>query len=432
VARDVLGVSAPFSSAPTISYNSNSQRPHTPANLQIHEIAVPQESGTYTNRIVVDFEPVINVDIDHYELEYVLLDPGTAVDDYSSLTFIPFASSTNTWFTHDSVAGDVGVLVVRVRAVGTNGLMSQWAVAVRNLLGSGVSEIQLPTPDSVMLYGHSDVEEHFAALRVVLHFESYNAETPSGAMIMLSVFDRENAVNVISDNGNELEVITAEDVQQASFAGGNWVTSAPLSTLSGTTARRLVIFPTPLSAEEIASFEPGRWIVQCNGEWRKVRSFDATSVEVEEDFSSTPSVGQTVNYAKLDWNDARKYEFRLGFAESGATHEIVRWNRLEQRGTQFFLTNVVRHLEGSSQINMTGKQLRYYPAPGAGTKLVFFPTSSFRPVNGGGTALEATADTDLRVPPGSYVSATCVVYKELKSGDFVRSAIVPAVYGGLI
>jgi hypothetical protein len=149
--------------------------------------------------------------------------------------------------------------------------------------------------------------------------------------------------------------------------------------------------------------------------------------------TSNPGVGATVHWAKLDWNDARRYEFRLGFAQVGGSYEIVRWNELENRGGEnFYLTNVSRGLEGTTQLDLTGQQLCYYPAPGPGTMTVDFPMSTFKAVDGSSGDYEATVNAEITVPPGAYVSMTAVLYKRQIDGSYDRSIIVPTTYGGLL
>ena len=176
-----------------------------------------------------------------------------------------------------------------------------------------------------------------------------------------------------------------------------------------------------------------------NSGWVMVDHYDSTHIFFKKigeagatntnsmDFSAL--TGYKIRYAVLAWYDPRDTAFKLAYASDGTNYEIIRWDGLNRSGNTFQLTGCDRAAEGSTQIDLTGKNIQYYPAIGSGTIIETFSGSDIAYDSTTGV-YSANKSVNINIPKGSYISTSCCVAYVGNNGKMFRSNIVPIQYGG--
>lgn len=278
----------------------------------------------------------------------------------------------------------------------------------------------LPTPRSPVIYCSPDSAGHVSRAKVSVSFDSPVNIAVTGLSFFVSAFPFQNAVPIASGGiGNTLVI-----------DGLATLSSGSLPILSGSTANHVVT--TTLEAPNDVTWNSGGryWARLPGGEWAKCTGINAVGYYFNSPLDGMPVPGQSLEWVEIAWADERYAgEYKLAVLSDGTDYEIIRWASLDDNGPggATRVTGCMRGQEGTSVIDADGLTMHYLPAVGPGTSIIDFPASAF--VADGSTYIADTG-IDFQVPAGHYVSLSAAIYYQMPTGDFARSVIVPAVYGG--
>lgn len=279
--------------------------------------------------------------------------------------------------------------------------------------------LTLPTPLNPTIYCTPDSVGHIGRARVEVSFESVVTNPVTGLDVFVATFPFENAAHISSGGTSSTLVLS----------GVSSLSSGTLPVLSGSTPTHIVT--TTMSAPNDVTWNSGGryWARLPGGAWTKCTGIDELGYWFNPPHNVAPSVGSTMEWSEITWADERSGEYQLACIVSGAQYEVIRWSTLDDGGPggAVRVLGCERGVEGTTPINADGATLHYLPALGPGTSVITFPDGAF---NRSGTTYTAEIEIDLNIPPGKFVSLAAAVFYELPSGDYARSAIVPAIYGG--
>lgn len=283
----------------------------------------------------------------------------------------------------------------------------------------------LPGPASVTIWVASDGNGNASRMRVKAELSSVWAYVPDGIQVNVAIFDEPNELTIgTGGTGTDLTVVAAHVL-----ASGSGYTA-----LAGSTAAQLVVTTPTVPLPTSINFAGMFWAQVGASQWRKCTSADDTTLYFADPFDITPGIGDTVTWAELSWFDDRgpdtpsdfEANNRLAILDNGTHYEVIRWSSITETAGVFHLT-CQRAQEGTSAITADGLKLRYYPAPGPGTRIIDVPKSAFI----GDPTTSVTGEVDILVPvrAGQAISVSANAYRN-SAGGSIRSHIVPAVYGG--
>jgi hypothetical protein len=282
------------------------------------------------------------------------------------------------------------------------------------------SAFGFPSPVKPTVFWSTTADGTVDKLKVSLNFSSQFDSTPDGLLLMYSIDPAPNSLVISAGGTGTTLTIGGADILYTSNPGD-------FTVKSGSDRAKLVIRP-PTNPLDTSLNLGGHWWAQTGAtQWRKVTSYDATTLYFQENFDADPVVGQDVNICEASWADERSLEYRFAILQQGNSYEIIRWANVTETGGTFYVSGVLRGQENTPVLDATGATMYYLPAPGVGTVQVDMPRSSFRYESG---VWVADANVDITVPPGSWVSMSCVVYRQRADTGVLRSAIVPVAFGG--
>jgi len=301
---------------------------------------------------------------------------------------------------------------VQVNSVSKNGLESMSGpIGQITLDGGTFAAIQTPINPTLGLaldkdgnVSHAQVSFDFAP--------ELGGPVPDGFAIMWQVVPNRNALTLGADSGSSVPISGAEVL---GFATGADVVNTG-SDISNLVATNVI--------GAVAGFV-GQWWLRVTdnasntSQWRKAKSVEGNIVHMSEPFDITPVVGWSIDVVMLAWVDDRTNPNAKLFYSDG---EVFSWGAMTESGGVFSLTGLQRGLEGTPQTTLTGKIADYYPAPGGNTKMLLVPRSDVTVV--GTTVSWSGVIPDLRIPAGSFGSATIGLYKTTQNGNLLRSNIV--------
>ena len=144
-------------------------------------------------------------------------------------------------------------------------------------------------------------------------------------------------------------------------------------------------------------------------------------MQFAQPFTATPTIGANVTWAELAFADERDEEFRLlNLVAANGSTEVAKWGEITFIGGQYRISTPARAQEGTTQV--TAIKAQYYPAPGAGTDIIYIPAANFVELDDG--SFEASTDVHVTIPPGAWGAATMATYR-LSGMRVVRSPIIP-------
>lgn len=277
----------------------------------------------------------------------------------------------------------------------------------------------LPRPIAPTIYASADSAGHVARAKVSVSFNQGSLLPISGLAFFLATFDYENAMVIANGGtGTTLNIQATEVIDSG---------TAPI--LAGSTPERLVL-KTVGDPFDTSVNLAGRWWAKLpGGEWRKATGIDATGVSFTPPHNVTPVTGMVMEYAALAWADERVNDYRMAIVWNAGNYEVLKWGAVDQNDVtgQLQLIDCVRGCEGTTPISLDGKTIHYFPAPGPGSKAIVFQVEAFVERDG---MYVAETDIDFSVPPGHFASLTAGIFYKMPDGSFIRSDIVPAMYGG--
>lgn len=277
--------------------------------------------------------------------------------------------------------------------------------------------VGLPAPSSVQAFASTDANGIVSQVKVQFKLAVTENLVPDGFALCVSVSDYANQLGIGTDSGATLTIDNAHVLA----SGSNYTIESGSTT--GYIEVATAANPLPTSINLGGQF----WAQYGTSQWRKVTSYDTLGFYFNEPFDVAPTVGLALNWVEITWTDERDSEYRLAAIVSGSQYEIVKWTTLTETSGVFSVGGLTRAQEGTTQINGSGGTLNYYPAPGNGTRIIAFPSSSVTQ-NPDGT-WTAESSTDITVPAGSSVAISALTWRNTTAG-LLRSPIVPATYGG--
>lgn len=286
----------------------------------------------------------------------------------------------------------------------------------------------IPVPISPTVYATADVYGNITKARVKVRFDksatSMNFQGKIGGLLLfVANFPYENWADVASGGTSDTLRLSSTSILQ----------NRPVVVLDGSTVYRVVV-RTPENPFDLTVNHGGRfWARLPGGEWRKGSGVDSTAVLFDIPHDVTPVTGMSMEWAEISWADQRIGLAKMAVladAVNPSDFEVLYWDSLEQDGDlgPLYLTGCQRGGEGTTTMNADGKRLHYYPAPGAGTKVIRFPVECF--TNDGDLEFTGETDIDLNIPAGSYTTMSAAVYVTKPTGNYSRSHIVPVSFGG--
>lgn len=282
-----------------------------------------------------------------------------------------------------------------------------------------------PVPQNPLLFATPDQYGNITKARLRVSFTKNQAEVDfggkiSGLMVFVSNFAYENWARV-SEGGTG----TTLTIDGTAFLQHDYT---PI--LAGSTRNRVVL-RTPDNPFDPNANHGGRfWGKLPTSLWRKIVQVDNVALYFDDPLDVDPVPGDLLEWLEMSWADNRLDQAKTAILSDGTNYEIIKWADMEQNPStgKIELTNCIRGAEGTSVIEADGKKLHYYPAPGAGTKIIRFPVECFNLT--GELTFTGETDTDLSIPAGSFSSVSAAVYLTKYDGTVTRSYIVPVSYGG--
>lgn len=310
-------------------------------------------------------------------------------------------------------SGEVVVSLLPINVAAEQGVAFTMSHTLAGFVGA------LPRPLSPTIFASADAAGQVNRAKVVVRFAEMTRYPVSGLAFFLSTFVFENKMTISAGGTGATLTIAAAQVTE----------EGTITVLAGSTPERIVATTIGAPFDTTVNHGGFWWGALPGGEWRKITGIDATAYLFSPPHDVTPVAGMLMNYASIAWADERNGDFRLAILQDGANYEIIKWAAVDQDGVSgpFRLTGCLRGQEGTTPINADGKTLHYFPAPGQGTKTIVFPAESFIQQ---GDFYVAETDIDFIVPPGHFASLSAGVFYQQPNGEFIRSVIVPAIYGG--
>ena len=309
--------------------------------------------------------------------------------------------------------GVIKITAVPVSVDNAVGLPAEHTHTIQGFIGA------LPRPISPKIYASADAAGHVARAKVSVSFNQGSLLPISGLAFFLATFPYENAM-VIANGGTG----TTLNIQATEV-----IDSGTATVLAGSTTERLVLKTVGDPFDTTVNVGGHWWAKLPGGEWRKATGIDATGVYFNPPHDVAPVTGMVMDYAALAWADERVNDYRLAIVWDAGNYEVFKWGAVDQNDStgQLQLIGCVRGCEGTTPISLDGKTIHYFPAPGPGTKSIVFPVESFVERDG---MYVAETDIDFSVPPGHFASLTAGIFYKMPDGSFIRSDLVPAMYGG--
>jgi hypothetical protein len=405
---------APYAYVPPPVYTwGASCRP--PTDLNVFETLTVDANGQYGTQAVVQFFPSPDL-VKRYVVQ------GRVPQG----EWIEIASGPAVRYTYADIPR--GQFEVRVRAVGYADAVSVWVTQTVTLGGASapLSRIGLPAPEAPKLF-YTERDDAIDQVRLVAGYSLAASARPDGLLLMYSVMAVPNKLGIVAGGLGSTLTIGAAEVMGTCYDHGN----APSPILAGSTRGYIKIATPTAPLADSLDFAGAYWGKIPGSEWRKATGHDRGGIFFGDPFDVEPQVGGVLEWAEVAWRDERTQEFRLAALVSpDGRYEIVRWSKIDQVGNAFVLLGVERGQEGTTPIPAEGCTLWYYPAPGAGTVSVNLGSDAHWRESSPGV-FEATANINVRVPPKSTIVFTCGTWRQTPDG-FLRSPIVPAIYGGAL
>lgn len=285
---------------------------------------------------------------------------------------------------------------------------SLWSNPVTTVTANTEFELGLPAPTNIRAFYTLAADGYVSRVKLRANVDLTTGGTPSAVALMFSVQSEPREVGV-TDFGTYLRMDSVEVLNSGSF-----------QILAGSTNDDIVIATSsnPLPYINMSGFF---WGSLDGVEYRKATSNDENSIQFAQPFTATPTIGAQAQWIEVAFADERDAEFRLlNLIASNGSTEIAKWGEITQVGGQFRISTPDRAQEGTSQV--TAIKAQYYPAPGAGTDIVYIPAANFIELDDG--SFEASTDVHVTIPPGSWAAATMATYR-LNGMRIVRSPIVP-------
>lgn len=278
-----------------------------------------------------------------------------------------------------------------------------------------------PTPIEAKIFATPNSDGDIRQARVMVKFDTAFPYLPDGLQLCYSVSEHANMLQAVG--GGTSNSVFLGDVPTLS--------DGSFTILAGSTPTDVVV-KTPQQPFDSTLNNVGQfWCNTLGGNLVKAYSNNATTIHFETPLEPAPVVGEQLYWAEIAWVDQRRIgPSRLLVAFDGDNYEVLQWSSVSQLTpypNDTYQLNVTRGREGTTPINIDGKQMFYLPAFGSGTTQVAVPTSSFIQVEEG--VFEATTTLDINIPAGYWASIACYVYRQTDSG-MQRSAIKPMKYGG--
>jgi hypothetical protein len=324
------------------------------------------------------------------------------------------------------ISVDSGTLYIEVESEGTYELQAKQTGQIQGLhgfFGNAESpwsepltvvnvqtefELGLPAPTNVRAFYTLESDGYVSRVKLRANVELTTGATPSAVALMFSVQSEPREVTV-TDFGSYLRVNSVEVLNTGTF-----------QILAGSTNDDIVIAPASDQLPDI-NLSGFFWASLDGIEYRKATSNDANSVQFAQPFTAAPTIGANVTWAELAFADERDEEFRLlNLVAANGSTEVAKWGEITFIGGQYRISTPARAQEGTTQV--TAIKAQYYPAPGAGTDIIYIPAANFVELDDG--SFEASTDVHVTIPPGAWGAATMATYR-LSGMRVVRSPIIP-------
>lgn len=385
----------------------------SPQNLAIESDLALTTTDNYQNNLIFTFDPPDDTyHVVAYEVEYQLA---------RKAVWEPIGYGLLTRYEHK--AAEFGITKFRVRTVYVKDVSySDWAEAQIDTAGTfgDLSSIGLDDPINPKLYISTNLAKQFADIRIEVDQNIVSGAKPENFYLFYSVDDRPNNLQLGTDAGNKLYL--AEGDGNAGRIAGEFTLDVAAGS-SNTEIR----YTDP---EDIVDIDlSGLWWVRVespgNGDTRyyKVSGISTSEIQIPpgDTLPFVPQVGDTVRVLEIDWHDSRIGEFKLGWANN----EVIRHQGINFDG-DYYIDVVGRGREGTTQQNLTGQVLEYFPAWGPDTVAVKIEMSEFNLIDG---VYKYNARLNLDIPPDFvWASISCCYVRRGTTEDatpYVRSNIVP-------
>jgi hypothetical protein len=316
---------------------------------------------------------------------------------------------------------------IRARHVSRTGVRGEWETTLL-LTGNAdfdrVTALGLLPPIDPKIFVDPNPVNPLTRIRISLSYDLAGADViPDRLFVFYSVAEVPNKIRITTDAGSKLYLST--------LLGEGVSSEFTLIAAAGSSTNVLRYVPD-------ASADPdlyGLWWASVRNPpgpssgYYKVIESDATTLRFAPDvnFGFTPTAGQIIDIAEVDYSDGRTGEFLLAWCDG----EVVRHRGIRQDETGYYLDVIERGAEGSVQANQSGKYAEYYPAPGPQTDIIEISAGDFTEQDG---MFSYTGRVLLNLPAQfSWSAVTCCLARAVAVEGrqvFIRSHIVPLYTAG--
>ncbi len=386
---------------------------NSPVNLSLTSELMYLTSGDYQTNVVFEFDPPANdVYIREYEVEYKL----ARHNDWQALY-----KGTDTRF--EFAVAELGLVQVRARSVYVlDEVFSEWAEVQMTSLGTDfqLAQATLKSPDNPKLFLSLDSERNKAKLRIEVGYDRQDDLFPEDFVLFYAIDDQPNALQLGDDLDSRLVI---EDVN---VEGDDW-----LPVVAGSTSTS-VAFSDPQNKVDINL--SGMWWVSIHDSGSNSTRYHKVShaesgrlhLNASDEFEFVASSGDQIHIIEISYHDSRMSDFKFAWIDG----EVIHHNgiKFDDGGNYYYIDVVSRGAEGTSQANQSGKELQYFPAPGAGTSLIPISFDKFN-YNDATNVATYSGNIDVNIPseiPWAALSC-CFVRKSTtpETVAYVRSDILP-------